>query len=148
MGLFSNLFGKKKFTLEDTNKKNDAFLEKAPPPNSDENAKMRTAAKLLSSGQFAESLDLYKKMAEDYPENKGLYESQVGANYFFLAQYEKAVEYYVSALNNNANKDMMDDNIWEATEALYNQTKDKTKIEYYLNLFPYGNYIKKAKKLL
>jgi tetratricopeptide (TPR) repeat protein len=148
MGLFSNLFGNKKTTLKEADKINDAFIEKATPAKNDENAKMRNASKLLTSGQFTESLDLYKKMAEEYPQNKGVYESQVGANYFFLEQYEKAIEYYVSAMNNDADKSMIDDNIWEATEILYKQTGDKTKIEYYINLFPNGNYIKKAKKLL
>jgi tetratricopeptide (TPR) repeat protein len=148
MGLFDSLFGKKKMTLEDADKKNDDFISKNPVAKNDENEMMRNASKLMTSGKYAESLELYKKLSEGYPGNKGLYDGQIGAAYYFLGDYDKAIEYYVSGMNNGGNKSMMDDNIWEATEALYNKTKDKSKLEYYNSLFPGGNSKKKAEKLL
>ncbi len=111
----------------------------------------------MTSKKFQESLDLYKKLSENYPSNKGLYESQVGAAYYFLGEYEKAVEYYISAMNNGGSKSMMDDNIWEAAEAfskldilLENGSiiNPKNLIEKYLELFPNGSYAKKAKNIL
>jgi tetratricopeptide (TPR) repeat protein len=148
MGLFDSLFGKKKITLAAADKKNDDFIAKNPIAKNDENEMMRNASKLMTSGNYAESLDLYKKLSENYPQNKGLYESQIGVGYYFLGDYNKAIEYYVSGMNNGGDKNMMDDNIWEATEALYNQTEDKSKLEQYKILFPNGNYKKKAEKLL
>ncbi len=118
---------------------------------------MRNASKLMTSKKFRESLDLYKILSENYPNNKGLYESQIGAAYYFLGEYEKAIEYYISSLNNGGNKSMMDDNIWEAAEAfskldllLANGSiiKPKNLIEKYVELFPNGSHAKKAKEIL
>ncbi|MCW3084163.1 MAG: hypothetical protein JWP12_1529 [Bacteroidetes bacterium] len=148
MGLFDSLFGKKKMTLENADKKNDDFIAKNPVAKNDEDELMRNASKLMTSAKYAESLELYKKISESYPEKKGLYDSQVGVAYYFLGDYDKAIEYYVSGMNNGAHKSMMDDNIWEATEALYGKTKDKSKVEYYISLFPGGSHKKEAEKLL
>lgn len=157
MGLFNALFGKKKNSLQDLDEKNDDFIAKNPIAEDDENEMMRNASKLMTSGKFSESLDLYKKLSENYPNNKGLYESQIGVAYHFLGDYENAVAYYISSLNNGGDKSMMDDNIWEAAEAfskLEFQEKDSSTtnttklIEKYWELFPNGRYAKKAKKHL
>jgi len=148
MGLFDFLFGKKKMTLETADKTNDKFIAKNPVPTNDENDLMRKAAKSMSSQNFAEAIELYTQLANRYPTNKGLYEGQIGAAYYFLGDYAKAIESYTSALHNGGDKNMMDDNIWEAAEAIYGQTKDKKAIEEYVVVFPNGNYKKKAEKLL
>lgn len=158
MGLFDFLFGKSKNSLEDLDKKNDDFITKNPISENDENEMMRNASKLMTSKQFQESLDLYKVLSEKYPNNKGLYQSQIGAAYYFLGDFENAVEYYISSINNGGDKRMMDDNIWEAAEAYSNLeilTKDgsliihpKNLIEKYLEIFPNGAYSKKAKSIL
>jgi len=148
MGLFDFLFGKKKMTLETADKTNDKFIAKNPVPTNDENDLMRKAAKSMSSQNFAEAIELYTQLANRYPTNKGLYEGQIGAAYYFLGDYAKAIESYTSALHNGGDKNMMDDNIWEAAEAIYGQTKDKKAIEEYVIVFPNGNYKKKAEKLL
>ncbi|WP_445456526.1 tetratricopeptide repeat protein [Flavobacterium sp. HNIBRBA15423] len=157
MGLFNALFGKKKTSLQDLDKKNDDFIAKNPIAENDENEMMRNASKLMTSGKFSESLDLYKKLSENYPNNKDLYESQIGVAYYFLGDYENAVTYYTSSLNNGGDKSMMDDNIWEAAEAFSklefqekeSSTTNTTKlIEKYLEIFPNGRYAKKAKKHL
>jgi hypothetical protein len=41
MGLFDSLFGKKKMTLEDADKKNDEFIGKNPVAKNDEDEMMR-----------------------------------------------------------------------------------------------------------
>jgi tetratricopeptide (TPR) repeat protein len=148
MGLFDFLFGKKKMTLETADKINDKYTAQNPVAVDSENELMRKAAKSMSSGNFTEAIDLYTELAGKYPQKKGLYEGQVGAAYYFLGDYAKAIESYTSALNNGGDKSMMDDNIWEATEAIYGQTKDKKAVEEYVALFPNGSYKKKAEKLL
>ncbi|WP_347069965.1 hypothetical protein [Flavobacterium sp. WV_118_3] len=156
MGLLKLLFGKKENTLNDLDKKNDEFIAKNPVAKDDENEMMRNASKLMTSGKFQESLALFKTLSEKYPNNKGLYESQVGAAYYFLGAYENAVDYYISSMKNGGDKSMMDDNIWEAAEAyskLDSHTNDgsvnpKKLIEKYLEIFPNGSYSKKAKSIL
>ena len=157
MGLFNSLFGKNKNSLQDMDKKNDDFIARNPIAKDDENEMMRNASKLMTSKKFRESLDLYKILSENYPNNKGLYESQIGVAYYFLGEYEHAVDNYISSLNNGGNKSMMDDNIWEAAEA-YSKLEilledgsiinPKNLIEKYLEIFPNGSYAKKAKNIL
>ncbi len=148
MGLFNYLFKKKKTTLDDLNTINQDYISKNPVPKNKENSLMRQASSMLTSRRFNESIELYKKLAENYPNNKGLYLSQVGAGFYFLNDFDKAIEYYLKAKNENADSNMMDDNIWEACEAIYKKNNDKKAIERYFEYYPDGNYIKKAKKIL
>ncbi|MDB5283677.1 MAG: hypothetical protein JWO06_2752 [Bacteroidota bacterium] len=149
MGLF-DMFKKsdKKMTLEEADAVNKKFTSENPVPTSDENGQMRKAAGLLSSQKFQESLDIFKQLANDYPGNSALYLSQVGVNYYFLNDFENALDYYTQALNKGFDKGMSDDNIWEACEALYNKAGDKSYLQKYLSLLPGGNHTKDANKLL
>jgi tetratricopeptide (TPR) repeat protein len=147
MGLFSNLFGQKKITFEEGNQAHDKAYAMAPPQD-DQGAMIKHASKLMLSKKYAESIETYQKLAEQFPREKGLYESQIGVGYYFLGEYEKAIEYYALAMGNGQDKSMMDDNIWEATEALYKQTKDASCFKKYKQILPYGNYVKKAEKFL
>lgn len=142
------MFGKKKTMLADADKKNDAYIAKNPVAANSENELMRTASKLMTSRKFAESIEVYKKLVDEYPEKSGLYEGQVGAGYYFLGDYTQAIEHYVSAMNHGGDKSMMDDNIWEASEALFKKNGDKAALQDYLKLFPTGNHKKNAEKLL
>ncbi|MDH5399656.1 MAG: tetratricopeptide repeat protein [Cyclobacteriaceae bacterium] len=148
MGLLSKLFGKKSITLEEADKINKDYIAKNPEPKNDESALVRQASSLCTSGEFSKSLDLYLQLAEDYPNSKGLYLSQVGVNYYFLNDFNAAIDYYLKALDEGADSSMMDDNIWEACEALFNNDNDMAPINRYLELFPDGSYKKKANKIL
>lgn len=148
MGLFDFIFGKKKITLDEANKVNEDFIRKNPTPKDEENALVRKASSLLTSRNFEASIEVYQQLAEKFPENKGLYLSQIGANYFFMQSYEKALQIYIEALQAGAHKDMMDDNIWEVCEVLYKQSQDKGRLTQYLSLFPAGSHSKKAQSLL
>lgn len=142
------LFGKKKLTLEEANEKNEKYLSKNQEPQNDENSLMRQASSALTKGEFEKSIELYQKLANDYPEKKGLYLSQVGAAHYFLGDFTKAIEYYIKARDIGADSNMIDDNIWEACEAVYKNNSDKIEIEKYLEYCPNGSYTKKAKKIL
>lgn len=148
MGFFDFLFGKKKPTLEDANKINQEFIAKNPTPINDENGFMRQASGFLTSGQFPKAIVAYTELAQNYPTNKGLYLSQVGVAHHYSGEYQKAIDFYIQALEAGEDANMMDDNTWEACEELYKETKDKTCINTYLQHFPEGSYVKQARKLL
>jgi len=147
MGLF-NLFSKKKITLTEANKENETYVSNHPKAKNGENKLMREASSALTGGEFKKSIELYNLLAENYTENSGLYLSQVGVSYYFLNDFNKAIEYYLKALSNGAASSMMDDNIWEACEEIYERKKDKIQMERYLEWFPNGRYNKKAKKII
>ena len=148
MGLF-DIFkkGGKKIDLNEADEINKEYLRENPEPANNEDALMRKAASLISGQKFAEGIELYKQMANDFPANKGTYLSQVGVGYFFLNDFNSAIDYYAQAYANGFDKSMSDDNIWEACEAIYKQNKDKEILSKYLQLFPGGKHTKDANKL-
>lgn len=148
MKFFDFLFGKDKLTLEEGYKMHDELYSKISTPLSGESELTKKAIKLLTSGKHIESIELYKQLIEEYPAQKNTYESQIGANYYFLGEFEKAIEYYTYSMNNGFSESMSDDNIWEAYLALFEKTKDKKYIEKYKQQFPAGNFIKKAENII
>ncbi|WP_298517576.1 hypothetical protein [uncultured Kordia sp.] len=149
MGLFDFLFKKKKISLEDANKINQDYIAANPESKNEEQAYIREASSAMTSGKFDQSRALYQKMAVDYPENSGLYLSQVGVAYYFQQDYANAIKYYIQAKDNGADANMIDDNLWEVCEEMYeNDKNDTAAIEKYLAHYPNGSYVKKAKKIL
>ncbi|MFN8397658.1 MAG: hypothetical protein U0176_23765 [Bacteroidia bacterium] len=149
MGFLDSLFGKKKkITLEEGHAINQAHVAANPVPASNENARMRQASSALTGKRFQEAIDLYKALANDFPAQKGTYLSQVGAAYYFLGDYHQAIDYYVQARDHGMTAFMIDDNIWEACEAIHSQTRDASIANRYLELCPGGSHTKAAKKML
>ncbi|MCU0436388.1 MAG: hypothetical protein MUC49_00635 [Raineya sp.] len=163
MGLLDFLFGKKNdkqqvytrlddesfqkgLNVEKAQKMRDAFL--AVMTQDDEDKAFNAASGLMLKGAFQETIEAYQDLANKYPNRKGDCESQIGAAYHFLKKYDKAIEFYISAEQNGADTNMMDDNIWEACFAAYKLTEDKIHIRKYLEIRPSGSYVKKANKFL
>lgn len=149
MGLF-DFFRKKKssITLDEGNAINQSYIENNPVPENDENALLRQGSSLLTSRDFQGSIQVFQQMVEKFPAKKGLYLSQIGANYYFMGEYQMAIDYYVKGLEAGGDRSMMDDNIWEATEEVYQAEPGPAPVQRYLDLFPNGNSKKKAEKLL
>jgi tetratricopeptide (TPR) repeat protein len=165
MGLFDFLFGRKndkggeasygRISEEDTTQglsfeqaqiMRGAFL--SVMSQDDEDRAFNAAAGLMLKKAFQPTIEAYQELAKKYPERVGDCESQIGAAYHFLQKYDTAIEYYLSAEKNGADRRMMDDNIWEACLAAFTKSNDKAYIQKYLELRPTGNYTKKANKLL
>lgn len=106
-----------------------------------------SASKLMLNGAYNEAIEAYLTLAEKHPEKRWLCESQIGAGYYFKKEYKKAIDYYLKARQNGAIEEMMDDNVWEACEAIYATNKDRSIIQLYLDHFPNGNYTRKAIKI-
>lgn len=138
--------GKKGMSFEEAQDMREHFL--SVMSQDDRNKEFNAAAGLMLKKAFDTGIEAYELLAKKYPDSLGLCESQIGAAYFFKEEYEKAIEYYIAAMNHGENKDMMDDNIWEAYEVLFQNTKDKEYLAKYLGLFPQGSYAAKAKKMM
>lgn len=107
-------------------------------------------AKLMSSGAYDAMVDFNQTIIERYPNTNASANSHnfIGVAYFFKKDYAKAVDHYYQAMQGGMDMGMMDDNIWEATEALYQQTGDVAHLKHYKELLPDGNYVKKANKMM
>lgn len=98
------------------------------------------ASNLLNLGEHWTSIEAFEQIAELYPQEKASCENMIGANYFYLQKYEKALERYLNALTLGEDKEMMEYNIWEVCTKLMEQSvEDKQKWkEVYDTNFPEG----------
>ncbi|MFN8285411.1 MAG: hypothetical protein U0V74_01590 [Chitinophagales bacterium] len=137
----------KGLSFEEAKQAREAFLTMLD--TSEPKSKLVNAASgMLLNKNFDGAIEAYQKIAEKYPEAAADCESQIGAAWYFKGDYKKAIEGYVAALNKGADKGMMDDNIWEAAEALYKADGNKEHLQNYLSIFPEGQYAKQARKAL
>jgi tetratricopeptide (TPR) repeat protein len=147
MGFLSSLF--KKTTTEadfDAAKQERAKFLSTVSTDSESDA-VNAASGLLLDQKYLECIAAYEALAAKYPHRKGDADSQIGAAHYFLGDFNKAIEFYVSARTHGADESMMDDNLWEACEALVKKG-DKAAAQRYLELCPSGSYVKQAKKAL
>lgn len=158
MGLFDSFFGKKKdnliahtngMSMEEMERVQNELRDKMD--SNDYNNTFNQACRLVPKGKYTEALTMFEQVKENTSdiEKKGTCDNQIGVCYFFLGDYEKAISFYVSSLKNAFDKDMADDNIWEACEKLMQKDSDTQKWAlHYLSFLPNGNYAKKAKQFL
>ncbi|MEM8534840.1 MAG: YbjN domain-containing protein [Chloroflexota bacterium] len=90
----------------------------------DVDEQINRAARLMTSQQYEQSIQAYEQIAEKYPDKQNICESQIGVAYYFLGEYEKAIQFYKQALEHGADAAMMADNIAEAEEALAKKNED------------------------
>lgn len=156
MGLFSGLFKKDKDLVAHSNDLSMEEIEKIQLSLKDKmdadvyNSTFNQACRLIPKRQYNEAIALFGAIEDNTADlhEKANCQNQIGVCYFFLGDFEKALEYYTHALRNGFDKNMMDDNIWEACEELMKKDGDKTKwAQHYLSLFPDGSYAGKAKKM-
>ena len=113
----------------------------------DRDSAINAASGLMASKQYDAAANAFETIAEQAPDMAAVCASQVGAARYFLGQYEAALDQYVRARDLGLDADMMDDNIWEACEALHGASGDPRWGARYLELCPEGSYVKKARKL-
>jgi hypothetical protein len=148
MGFLGSLFKKTstEADLDAAKAERAKFLDQTGPADN-ETAEANYASGLMLDRKYAECIAAYEALAAKYPERRGDADSQIGAAHYFLGDFHKAIEFYVSARKNGADESMMDDNLWEACEALVKKG-EKAAAQRYLELCPEGSYVKQAKKAL
>jgi tetratricopeptide (TPR) repeat protein len=158
MGLFDSFFGKKKdnllahtnrLSMDDMSRVQDSLEDKMNP--ADYNNTFNQACRLVPKGKYAEAMAMFESVKANTTntEQKGTCDNQIGVCQFFLGEYEKAIEAYTSSFHHGFDKDMADDNIWEACEKLMEKEDDNSRwANHYIRILPQGNYRKKAEKLL
>ena len=100
------------------------------------------------SGKIDQAASLFTQMAENYPENKSSYLNSLGASYHMMQKYDKAIEIYMESMEAGERSSTIDDNIWESCEYKYQQDKDNSIMNKYLELFPEGVHAEEAKSIL
>lgn len=109
---------------------------------------MNFACKLLMDAQYEPSIIAFETILQHVPSKRGTCENQIGAAYYFLENYTKAVEYYLKALEHGFDRSMLDFNIAEAAEAYYKETNHVLLAGLYMEHFPEGAFINEIKVIL
>jgi tetratricopeptide (TPR) repeat protein len=79
---------------------------------------LRRAATLLAERRYVEAIYAYRAICESQPQHAAIAASQVGAAYFFLKQYARAIEWYRYSGQLGCDPRMVSDNVGEAEQAL------------------------------
>lgn len=79
--------------------------------------RMAAATKLLTGKRYKECIEAYRRVGADHPERWGDCLANMGAAYFFLGDFEKAIACYTQAIKHGVDVAMMQDNIDEARDA-------------------------------
>jgi tetratricopeptide (TPR) repeat protein len=107
------------------------------------NSAFNQACMLIPKAQYAEAIALFETVRETAASNaeKGNCENSIGACYFFLGDFEKALDYYTQSFHNGFDTSIIEDNIWEVCEELIKSAGDQAKWSgHYAELFPNGKY--------
>ncbi len=82
------------------------------------NDDLRRAATLMAEQRWIEAIYAYRAICESQPEHAAIAASQVGAAYYFLRQYSRAIGWYRYSALLGCDARMVSENIAEAEEAL------------------------------
>lgn len=105
-------------SLEQAAEMQREVLEALDDSNLPVSQKMNEAAKLLTGGAFRESIAAFERIMRLHPERTADCLGNMGAAYFFLDEFETAIDHYQRARDAGADAGMMADNIQEAEEAI------------------------------
>lgn len=157
MGLFGGLFKKKdelfansaKMSMEEIEGVQLSLKDKMDADTYD--SAFNQACRLIPKQQYAEAITQFESIRENSTDGyeRGSCESQIGVCYFFLGDFEKALDFYTQSFHSGFDKRVNDYNIWEVCEELMKRDRDKAKwSRCYLELIPDGQYASKASKNL
>lgn len=157
MGLLGGLFKKKDELFANSEKLSMEEIEQIQLSLKDQmdsetyHSVFNRACRLIPKKQYLEAIVLFESIRENSTDayEKGSCESQIGACHFFLGDFEKALDFYTQSFHSGYDKRVNDYNIWEACEKLVTIDGNKEKWpNYYLELFPEGQYAGKATNYL
>ena len=93
------------------------------------------ASKLTAAGKYEESNLALKKILEKFPDMVGNCIIKMAANFFFMRQFPKAIEYYLQALKLGENAEIIEFNVWEACTEIIEQSTQEEEIKYWQDVF-------------
>lgn len=106
------------------------------------------ACSFLAKGSYENAIIGFETIATTLPDRAAMCHNQIGAAYFFLGNYYKAVQHYLRALEKGFDAALLDYNVWEAAQAQHAESDDSDLIQLYAEKFPTGAAIEQAQEIL
>jgi|GEM_PF-1686311 len=116
--------------------------------NRSQGEQIQLADKLLREGPFEASIQMYQALIQKYPEERDRYENGIGSAYLKLGDYQKAIEYYITARSHGMHPDITDKHIWDACQKHHRVTGATYLLESYFHYCKDGKYTAHVKDLL
>lgn len=117
--------GEDGLSMESAQQLQAKFEDQIKDPQSTATDLINIAGKLLTGQRFEEAIELLEQIVERFHEEKGECFNTIGACYYYLNQYERAIQYYMDALEEGGNEERVSYNVWESCEALIKALEDR-----------------------
>lgn len=108
---------------------------------------IQLASDLSANGNYPEAIISFMEIIRLAPSERGFCENEIGAAYLLMGENKLAITHYLLALEHGFDHAKTDDNVWEAAEESYNTTGDAALVKIYLQEFPQGKNVSKAKQI-
>ena len=125
-----------------------ATEEKEEIDFSDINGAAKIASEKILRGEGKEGITIYRELIKRSADAKAVFLSQMASAEYSMGNYKAAINYYIQAMNNGADEDMMDDCILDSFKELFKKNQDEDYVKNYFDWMPKGAYHAEAKALL
>jgi tetratricopeptide (TPR) repeat protein len=83
------------------------------------------AGKLLTGQQFSEAIKVYETIVFRFPEETAQCLNAIGACYYYLEDYEQAIQFYMKALESGELKSRVEYNVWESCQSIIDRISER-----------------------
>ena len=129
-------------SMEKANELQQQFVNSLANENTSATQLINLAGQLLTGQRYEEAIKVYEGVIIRFPNETAQCLNSIGACYYYLGEYETAIEYYMKALEAGEVLERVDYNVWESCDALIKATdnrNEKMKWKYfYEENFPDG----------
>ncbi len=105
-------------SLEEASDMQQSFVEAISDENAGSMQLINLAGKLLTGQQFKEAIKVYETIVFRFPEETAQCLNAIGACYYYLEDYELAIQFYMKALESGELKSRVEYNVWESCQSI------------------------------
>lgn len=116
--------------------------------NGSKQDQFEAARELINFRHYMNGIICYEILFKMYPEDKGLCLYKLGQIYMMMEEEEKAIDHFLEAWENNYEKGLCDDAIWDACERGYSKFREIDFIHQYKRYMPDGDYVHRANDVI
>jgi tetratricopeptide (TPR) repeat protein len=112
-------------SLEEASDMQQSFVEAISDENAGSMQLINLAGKLLTGQQFKEAIKVYETIVFRFPEETAQCLNAIGACYYYLEDYELAIQFYMKALESGELKSRVEYNVWESCQSIIDRLSDR-----------------------
>jgi len=111
--------------FEQASELQDEFINSLAEEGTTADQLVNLAGRLLTNQKFTEAIKTYEAIMIRFPSETPQCLNAMGACYFYLDEFETAINYYLKAYESGEMRDTIEYNVWESCDALIKQSGEK-----------------------